>query len=202
MFQQVPNRNGRAACQDNWATFRIMRSSQFSAWTPEMCRLYLTCLQAAWSQGRNLVQEKYGWMMADTFPEEFAALQSALPPVEPERQRLAGEILDIQLPMTACLQQKYPLATRRGRPLYPDPAHPRTASVATYLRGELYTYSLQLLQAYLAFCSCCKPDSAVCPGRSWNTRSANMGSPIWMHLNITCGRYSPYDRAAVGPALL
>ena len=27
MFQQVPNRNGRAACQDNWATFRIMRSS-------------------------------------------------------------------------------------------------------------------------------------------------------------------------------
>lgn len=68
MFQQVPNRNGRAACQDNWATFRIMRSSQFSAWTPEMCRLYLTCLQAAWSQGRNLVQEKYGWMMADTLP--------------------------------------------------------------------------------------------------------------------------------------
>ena len=131
MFQQVPNRNGRAACQDNWATFRIMRSSQFSAWTPEMCRLYLTCLQAAWSQGRNLVQEKYGWMMADTFPEEFAALQSALPPVEPERQRLASEILDIQLPMTACLQQKYPLAT--------------------YLRGELYTYSLRLLQAYLAF---------------------------------------------------
>ena len=116
-----------------------------------MCRLYLTCLQGAWSQGRNLVQEKYGWMMADTFPEEFAALQSALPPVEPERQRLASEILDIQLPMTACLQQKYPLATRRGRPLYPDPAHPRTASVATYLRGELYTYSLRLLQAYLAF---------------------------------------------------
>ncbi|MBS1336787.1 MAG: DUF4125 family protein, partial [Oscillospiraceae bacterium] len=129
MFQQVPNRNGRAACQDNWATFRIMRSSQFSAWTPEMCRLYLTCLQAAWSQGRNLVQEKYGWMMADTFPEEFAALQSALPPVEPERQRLVSEILDIQLPMTACLQQRCPLATRRGRPLYPDPTHPRTASV-------------------------------------------------------------------------
>lgn len=151
MFQQVPNRNGRAACQDDWPTFRIMRSSQFSAWTPEMCRLYLTCLQAAWTQGRNLVQEKYGWMMADTFPEEFTALQSALPPVEPERQRLAREILDIQIPMTARLQQEYPLAARRGRPLYPDPTHPRVASVATYLRGELYTYSLPLLQAYLSF---------------------------------------------------
>lgn len=151
MFQQVPNRGGRASCQDDWPTFRIMRSSQFLAWTPEMCRMYLLWLQIAQAQGRNLVQEKYGWMMADTFPEEFATLKDALTPVEAERQQLTQIILDIQLPMTQRLRQGYPLAAQRGRPLYPDPAHPHIASVATYLRGELYTYSVELLHAYLDY---------------------------------------------------
>ena len=32
MFQQVRNRHGRAACQDDERTFTIMRLSQFAAW--------------------------------------------------------------------------------------------------------------------------------------------------------------------------
>ena len=36
MFQQVQGVNGRAACQDDWSTFLIMRLSQFEGWIP-MC---------------------------------------------------------------------------------------------------------------------------------------------------------------------
>ena len=32
MFQQVQGVNGRAACQDDWTTFLIMRLSQFEGW--------------------------------------------------------------------------------------------------------------------------------------------------------------------------
>lgn len=175
MFQQVPNRNGRAACQDNWATFRIMRSSQFSAWTPEMCRLYLTCLQAAWSQGRNLVQEKYGWMMADTFPEEFAALQSALPPVEPERQRLVSEILDIQLPMTACLQQRCPLATRRAGPYIPTPRIPERPLWPPTCGASCIPTPCSCCRLILPFAAAASPAAQSAPGDP-----GIHGPPIWV----------------------
>lgn len=36
MFQQVQGVNGRAACQDDWTTFLIMRLSQFEGMVP-MC---------------------------------------------------------------------------------------------------------------------------------------------------------------------
>ena len=44
MFQQVQGVNGRAACQDDWTTFLIMRLSQFEGWdtdvrqrSPDLC---------------------------------------------------------------------------------------------------------------------------------------------------------------------
>ena len=40
MFAGVNNEGGKAACQMDLATFRIMRISQYSAWR--------NCLKAAW----------------------------------------------------------------------------------------------------------------------------------------------------------
>ena len=36
MFQQVQGVNGRAACQDDWTTFLIMRLSQFEGWDTDV----------------------------------------------------------------------------------------------------------------------------------------------------------------------
>ena len=40
MFQQVQGVNGRAACQDDWTTFLIMRLSQFEGWDTNVLESY------------------------------------------------------------------------------------------------------------------------------------------------------------------
>lgn len=74
--------------------------------------------------------------------------------------------------------------------------------MATYLRGELYTYSLQLLQAYLAFLQLLQARQRSLPREILEYTVRQYGFADLDAFDITCGRYSPYDRAAVGPALL
>ena len=63
MFQKVRNTGGRAGCQDDWETFYIMRKSQFTSWKKELLLSYERDLLDGESAGRNLVMEKYAYMM-------------------------------------------------------------------------------------------------------------------------------------------
>ena len=74
MFQHVVNIGGRAACQDDPETFRIMRSSQAMAWSEDSLASYLEDLAAAAQAGRNLLTEKYARMMEFTAPLEYARI--------------------------------------------------------------------------------------------------------------------------------
>ena len=40
-FDKVQNEGGRASCQNNWPTFKIMRMSQYMTWTEDMLLQYL-----------------------------------------------------------------------------------------------------------------------------------------------------------------
>ena len=63
-FQKVNNEGGRASCQDDPETFFIMRRSHFAPWTEELIDCVQADMDRAHEQGRNLVMEKYAWMMA------------------------------------------------------------------------------------------------------------------------------------------
>ena len=78
MFAGVNNEGGKAACQMDLATFRIMRISQYSAWGEELLESCLADLRAAQNQGRNLMTEKYARMMKTTFPDEYPAIEKSL----------------------------------------------------------------------------------------------------------------------------
>ena len=65
-FQKVNNEGGRASCQDDQETFFIMRRSHFAPWTEELIDCVQADMDRAHEQGRNLVMEKYAWMMAST----------------------------------------------------------------------------------------------------------------------------------------
>ena len=58
MFQQVQGVNGRAACQDDWTTFLIMRLSQFEGWDTDVLESYFEDIVQAEAQERNLIMEK------------------------------------------------------------------------------------------------------------------------------------------------
>lgn len=150
MFQAVPSAGGRAPCQDDTRTFRIMRSSQMSSWSEAALESYLDDLGQAERDGRNLLTEKYGRMMQHTWPEEYARIERLLPAVAPRAAELAEEIVRVILGWERELLEKYPNIVRRGRPIFSAQDSPGVTSLETYLRGELATYSVRTLELCLA----------------------------------------------------
>lgn len=119
MFAGVNNEGGKAACQMDLATFRIMRISQYSAWGEELLESCLADLRAAQNQGRNLMTEKYARMMKTTFPDEYPAIEKSLPPLDPAAARQIEDIVACHVQWKTALDQKYPhletAAVRSGR---------------------------------------------------------------------------------------
>ena len=149
MFQAVSNIGGRAACQDDWKTFRIMRAGQSASWSDETLESYLDDLNEAEGSGRNLLTEKYARMMHSTSPSEYAQIEHLLPAVDPKAIELIEQIVMIVLGWEQELFKKFPYIFKRSRPLFSTVDSVGVTSMETYLRGELATYSLRTLELYL-----------------------------------------------------
>ena len=77
-FDKVNNEGGRASCQDNLTTFRIMRKSQFDNWNEMMLESYCRDVKKAAAEGWNLLTEKYARMMESTDPEGYEKLKDQI----------------------------------------------------------------------------------------------------------------------------
>lgn len=150
LFGKVRNIGGAAHCQQDQRIFFLMRSSQFEAWSLEMRCSYYCDLMAAAREGRNLLSEKYAYMMARTHPAEYEALMGALPPRDPEKDRLIEGICAAHVIWQEELAARYPRLTGRGRPIRRTADSPVVTSFETYLWGELQTYSRKTLACYAA----------------------------------------------------
>ena len=148
MFQNVTNVGGRAACQDNFETFNVMRSSQASAWSEATLASYLEDLTEAQENDRNLLTEKYARMMEFTAQQEYDRIQHRLPPLDRETRSLIDWIVQINLAWEEEINAKFPYIRRRGRPASSAEDAPHVTSIETYLRGELATYSPRTLALY------------------------------------------------------
>lgn len=148
MFDQVHNIGGRASCQDDRITFEVMRSSQLLAWSEEMLDSYARDLRDARLVGRNLLAEKYGYMMERTSPLEFERIRESLPPITMEKRALIDHISAVHMAWWKELNEAYPALTGRGRSGNREDDGVAGTSFETYLRGELATYSRQTLERY------------------------------------------------------
>lgn len=151
MFDKVNNVSGRAACQDDYETFHIMRKSQLDAWNKPMLKSYLSDLREAELIGRNLLSEKYAYMMELTSPDEYKSIQDQLPVRSDEKMSLIQTITQIQVSQSEALKKEYPLLQATGRPIHTSEDTPFSVSFETYLVGELSTYSMNTLLAYKAY---------------------------------------------------
>jgi len=149
MFQNTNNIGGRAACQEDEDTFRIMRDAQFKTWGLRCLQSYLADLQKAQKTGLNLVELKYAYMMEHTHPELYAVFSGQLPGVTDRKAGLARMIGKIHLRWSEECAGKYPVLAATGRPMYSREDTPWQTSSETYLRGELYSYSERTLELYL-----------------------------------------------------
>lgn len=154
MFSTVHNEGGRASCQDQRGIFTIMRESQLDVWGESVLESYLNDLEEASSQGRNLIAEKYAWMMEVTDPEGFEQIKDMLPLQSMEKLSLVDQICEIQDAWTEEFREKYPhimLArpARQSEEAEEQRPHNGTA-VDTYARGEYLTYSEETLKRLLS----------------------------------------------------
>ena len=148
MFQNVRNTGGRAACQDDFETFDVMRKSQFLIWDLPLLESYWQDLQEGKAQGRNLVMEKYAYMMESTAPKEYEAIATGLPKISEEKQAMVEQIVAIQVGWREEFAEKYPHLSGQARFIHTSEDTLYDISFETYLRGELKTYSMQTLVLY------------------------------------------------------
>lgn len=148
MFQNVRNTGGRAACQDDFETFDVMRKSQFLIWDLPLLESYWQDLQEGKAQGRNLVMEKYAYMMESTAPKEYEAIATGLPKISEEKQAMVEQIVAIQVGWREEFTEKYPHLSGQARIIHTSEDTLYDISFETYLRGELKTYSMQTLVLY------------------------------------------------------
>ncbi len=150
-FDKVINEGGRADCQDNWNTFNIMRSSQYLTWNEAMLIRYAEDFEASMSAGWNPITEKYGRMEESTAPDRYAAIKDKLPAVPDEKRAIIEEIVKIQVGWMEEFADKYPKMAGNARTIHTSDDTPYDTSYETYLRGELMTYSDEMLAMYGAF---------------------------------------------------
>ncbi|MCR4641481.1 MAG: DUF4125 family protein [Lachnospiraceae bacterium] len=151
MFDKTKNEGGRADCQDNWATFSIMRKSQYMTWPEELLVSFYSDLTVAQSKGRNLITEKYGRMMESTAPERYAELKAYFPALDEDRIKIQEEIISIQVKWMEELAAKYPKMAGQARKIHTAEDTAYDTSYETYLRGEISTYSEGTLILYGRF---------------------------------------------------
>lgn len=147
MFQKTQNIGGRAACQDQFDTFYANRYSQHSCLSPETLESYRNDLIAAEMAGRNLITEKYAYMMEFTDPAYYEAnLKARLPLLSEEKAQLIAQIVSLQLAGYDAYAKAYPALARGGRPA--DRSGYDT-SIRDYSIGEYKTYSENTLRQLL-----------------------------------------------------
>ncbi len=130
MFQDVKS-NARAACQDNFEEFEIMRGSQFESWSIETVASYCNDLENAKNSGRNLMTLKYARM--DNLVPCLHEIKSVIETID--------KIAQIQLDWQNELKKMYPYFINKGRPITDEERNCSDTSFLTYLKGELETYS-------------------------------------------------------------
>jgi len=150
-FDKVSNEGGRASCQDDWQTFRIMRTSQFLCWPEDALMSYAADLLRAETRGWNMVAEKYARMEKYTAPEAYARLEPLLPAVSERKESMIDEIVAIQRGWTEEFAAAHGNVAKYGRSVHAEEDTAVSTSSETYLRGELYTYSERTLEIYLEF---------------------------------------------------
>ena len=150
-FDKVENEGGRADCQDDYETFRIMRKAQYMTWSKEMLESFYADLIVAKNSGWNLIMEKYARMMQSTNPLGYARLEKDLPVINEDRIRIQEEIIKIQVGWMEDFAKLYPKLAGNMRTIRTSSDTSFNTSYETYLRGELCTYSEKTMLLYASF---------------------------------------------------
>lgn len=140
LFTNLNNTGGRAFCQDNKEEFYINRTTQWENLTEEIQDSYLNDMLIAEEQGRNMLFEKYAYMMKTTHPDEYESIKKYLPREDSMKTRVIERIENIVMKWEIEFKEKYPKFAKLCRPTENN-IEDELTSARVYLVGEHMTYS-------------------------------------------------------------
>ena len=150
-FDKTINEGGRASCQDDWYTFSRMRRSQYYSYPMTLLQTIYADFSEAAENGRNIITEKYGYMMESTAPEGFMEIKDKLPSLPDDKKAVIEEIVKLQISMMEEFAKDYPKMAGNARVIHTSEDTAFMTSYETYLRGELSTYHPDTLTEYGRF---------------------------------------------------
>lgn len=146
MFVQVNNRGGKAQCQSDYEGFKIYRYSYYYPWSLESLKIYLAFLKECVENERNIMTEKYAYMMETTHPEEFMEIKKFIPEVREDKNLLINLLWEVQKNWIQKFSLQYPNILKHGRPITSRENNNAT-SIENYFKSELKTYTMELLNS-------------------------------------------------------
>ncbi len=147
MFTSINGGAQKSPCQEDRMAFSGMRRGQFAAWSMDALEAYQADVQAAQAANRNIVLEKYVFMMKSTAPGQYEKTAHLVEEPAGKRMELIEEITQQLVLETEGLFSQYPCVADMGRPIHSTEDDLNHTSIETYHRGELSTYSEQTLLA-------------------------------------------------------
>ena len=148
LFDAAPQAGQRPARPEDREQFCIIRSAQLSIWPPELRESWRQDLLNAQAEGRNLINEKYIYMLERVNQKQCDKVNSDLPATNIEKLWLVDWICTAEIAWQETLVQKYPHLTQNGRAIHRSADTRENVSFETFLRGELMCCSVNTLRLY------------------------------------------------------
>ena len=148
LFDAAPQAGQRPARPEDREQFCIIRSAQLSIWPPELRESWRQDLLNAQAEGRNLINEKYIYMLERVNQKQCDKVNSDLPATNIEKLWLVDWICTAEVAWQETLVQKYPHLTQNSRAIHTSADTRENVSFETFLRGELMCCSVNTLRLY------------------------------------------------------
>lgn len=150
-FTKVNNFNRRAYCQDNSVTFIFSRLCYWSIYNDVILNSYMNDLINAKENNRNLLTEKYAYIMKYTDTEYFKKIEKYLPDTSNYKNTLIHAIMLIYMKWEEDVRKNNPGILDNNRDLYNPYKSTANTSIESYFRGELNSYSESTLNLILKY---------------------------------------------------
>ncbi|WP_156285723.1 DUF4125 family protein [Oceanivirga salmonicida] len=150
LFTNLKNTGGRANCQDNKEEFYNTRLSQWENLSRDINYSYLRDLNETIKQGRNLLFEKYAYMMEYTHKDEYDKIKDYLPAVDERNEKVIEKIENIVMEWERQFYNKYPKFCKNVRSME-EIKENDIAPAKVYLIGEHKSYSYTTNLLYLQY---------------------------------------------------
>lgn len=150
-FTTVNNIGKRAYCQDNSFTFIYSRLCYWNIYNDIILTSYLNDLVNAKNENRNLVTEKYAYIMQYTDPEYFNKIKKYLPPISDYKKNTVNSIMLIYINWEEEVKKNNPELLDNNRDLYNPSQSTARTTIEYYFKGELSSYSESTLNLILKY---------------------------------------------------